>query len=245
MATLTPVGEVPMRVLVVEDSEKMVALLRRGLEEEGYAVDVAHDGDEALWFAGDHEYDTVVLDVVLDRVTPGLDGFEVCRRLRDGARWSPVLMLTARDAVEDRVRGLDAGADDYLTKPFAFEELYARVRALVRRGASERPAVLRVGDLSLDPARFVVHRGDRELELTAKEFALLECFMRHPGEVLGRTMLIQHVWDYAFDADSNVVDVHVRNLRTKIDRPFGRASLETVRGAGYRLRDETSDPASG
>jgi two-component system, OmpR family, response regulator len=232
-----------VRVLVVEDSEKMAALVRRGLEEEGYAVDVAYDGTEALWLAEDNEYDAVVLDVVLDRAAPGPDGFEVCRMFREGRHWAPVLMLTARDAVDDRVRGLDVGADDYLTKPFAFNELLARVRALIRRGSGERPTVLQVGDLTLDPARLQAFRGEEEIALTAKEFALLECFMRHAGEVLSRTQLIEHVWDFSFDADSNVVDVHVRNLRTKIDRPFGRASLETVRGAGYRLHDAALDTA--
>jgi two-component system OmpR family response regulator len=232
-----------VRLLVVEDSDKMAALLRRGLEEGGYAVDVAHDGAEALWRAGDNEYDAVVLDVVLSGERSGIDGFDVCRELRQRRHWAPVLMLTARDAVDDRVRGLDAGADDYLTKPFAFDELLARVRALVRRGAVERPTVLQVGDLTLDPARLRASRGENEIELTAKEFALLECFMRHPGEVLSRTALIEHVWDFSFDADSNVVDVHVRNLRIKIDRPFGCASLETVRGTGYRLRDAALGPA--
>jgi len=225
-----------MRLLVVEDAPKMASLLERGFREEGYAVDVARDAVDALWFAQEHPYDAVVLDVVLSRAGEGPDGIEVCRRLREGGRWLPILLLTARDGVEDRVRGLDAGADDYLTKPFAFEELSARVRALVRRGAIERPAILRAGDLSLDPATREVRRGDAPIDLTPKEFALLECLLRRPGEVLGRLELIEHVWDHAFDADSNVVDVHVRNLRTKIDRPFGSDSIETVRGAGYRLR---------
>jgi two-component system OmpR family response regulator len=226
-----------VRILVVEDSEKMAALVRRGLEEDGFAVDVAGDADEAIWFAEENPYDAIVLDIALG---PGsADGFEVCRRLRDGGRWSPVLMLTARDAVADRVRGLDVGADDYLTKPFAFDELRARIRALIRRGAEPRPTVLSVGDLHLDPAAHQVHRGVEPIELTGKEFALLECFMRHPGEVLTRSVLTERVWDFAHEGDSNVIDVHVRNLRTKIDRPFGRSSLETVRRVGYRLRDET------
>ena len=209
----------------------MAELLRRGLQEEGYAVDLAPTGEEGVWLASENEYDAILLDVML----PGADGFEVCRRIREGGRWAPVMMLTARDAVEDRVVGLDVGADDYLSKPFSFSELLARLRALVRRGAGERPAVLSIGDLSLDPATHVVRRGDSAVALTAKEFALLEFFMRHPGEVLTRARLIEHVWDFAFEGDSNVVDVYVRYLREKIDRPFGRSSIETVRGAGYRL----------
>jgi two-component system OmpR family response regulator len=175
---------------------------------------------------------------VLDLMLPDLDGFAVCRGLRERGRWTPVLMLTARDAVRDRVAGLDAGADDYLTKPFSLAELLARLRALIRRGATERPSVLRVGDLSLDPAARSVARDGHAIELTAKEYALLEFFMRHPGEVLTRTRLIEHVWDFAYEGDSNVVDVYVRYLRNKVDRPFGRDSIETVRGSGYRLRKE-------
>ena len=226
-----------MRVLVVEDEAKMAGLLKRGLEEEGYAVDTAGDGREALWLATENPYDAIVLDVML----PDLDGFEVCRRLRNEGRWSPVLMLTARDAVPDRVSGLDAGGDDYLTKPFSFAELLARLRALVRRGAPERPPVLAAGNLTLAPATRRVARGDASIELTAKEFALLEFLMRHPGEVLSRTRLIEHVWDFAYEGDSNVVDVYVRYLREKVDRPFGTDSIETVRGAGYRLREERED----
>jgi two-component system, OmpR family, response regulator len=222
-----------MRVLVVEDELKMAGLLKRALEEEGYAVDVAGRGEDALWFGTENPYDVIVLDVML----PDLDGFEVSRRLRGAGRWSPVLMLTARDAVADRVAGLDAGADDYLTKPFSFAELLARLRALVRRGAAERPPVLRVGDLSLDPARRTVTRDGRSIDLTAREFALLEYLMRRVGEVLTRTQLIEHVWDFAYDGDSNVVDVYIRYLRNKVDRPFGRDSIRTVRGAGYRLED--------
>jgi two-component system, OmpR family, response regulator len=223
-----------MRVLVVEDDLKMASLLRRGLVEEGLAADVARTGDDALWMAEATDYDAIVLDVML----PGADGFEVCRRLRDAGRWSPVLMLTARDAVEDRVAGLDAGADDYLTKPFSFAELLARLRALARRAPSERPAVLEVGDLRLDPATRRVWRGNAEIQLSAKEFALLDTFMRRPGEVLSRYQLLEHCWDYGYENRSNVVDVYVRYLREKVDRPFGRSSLETVRGAGYRLRKE-------
>jgi two-component system OmpR family response regulator len=221
-----------MRILVVEDEVKMAGLLKRALEEEGYAVDVAGDGPEAVWLGTENPYDAIVLDVML----PGMDGFAVCRRLREAGRWSPVLMLTARDAVADRVAGLDAGADDYLTKPFSIAELLARIRALIRRGAVERPSVLRAGDLTLDPATKIVARVGAPIELTAKEFALLEYLMRHPGEVLTRTRLIEHVWDFAYEGDSNVVDVYIRYLRNKIDRPFGRDSIETVRGAGYRLR---------
>jgi two-component system OmpR family response regulator len=179
-----------------------------------------------------HEYDAIVLDVML----PGLDGFETCRRMRDAGVWAPVLMLTARDAVEDRVAGLDSGADDYLVKPFAFAELLARLRALARRGDTERPSVLEVGDLRLDPATRLVRRGDVEIALSAKEFALLETFMRRPGEVLSRLHLLEHAWDFTYDNRSNVIDVFIRRLRGKIDVPFGRKSLETVRGAGYRLR---------
>jgi two-component system, OmpR family, response regulator len=223
-----------MRILVVEDEIKMAALLKRGLEEEGYSVDAAQTGDEAVWLGSENPYDAIVLDVML----PDYDGFEVCRKLREAGRWAPVIMLTARDGVPDRITGLDAGADDYLTKPFSFAELLARIRALVRRGQKERPTSLVVGDLKLDPAGRIVERGDKSIDLTAKEFSLLEFFMRHPGEVLGRTRILEHVWDFAFESDSNVVDVYVRYLREKIDRPFGRSSLETVRGAGYRLKDD-------
>jgi two-component system, OmpR family, response regulator len=230
-----------MRALVVEDESKMAALLRRGLQEEGYAVDVAATGEDGSWLGSENDYDVILLDVML----PDTDGFEVCRRLRAADRWAPILMLTARDGVQDRVAGLDAGADDYLTKPFSFDELFARVRALLRRGPSERPPVLVNGDLRLDPAARRVSRGDTEIDLTQKEFALLELFMRHPGEVLSRTRILEHVWDFAYEGDSNVVDVYVRYLREKVDRPFGHRSLETVRGAGYRLQDgsdATADP---
>jgi two-component system OmpR family response regulator len=221
-----------MRVLIVEDDVKMAGLIRRGLVEEGLAADVAGAGDDALWMAGATEYDAIVLDVML----PGMDGFELCRRLREAGRWSPVLMLTARDAVRDRVAGLDAGADDYLVKPFSFAELHARLRSLARRPPLERPAVAKVGDLRLDPRTRQVWRGGREISLSAKEFALLETFMRRPGQVLSRYQLLEHCWDYTYENRSNVVDVYVRYLREKIDRPFGTTSIETVRGAGYRLR---------
>jgi two-component system OmpR family response regulator len=223
-----------VRVLVVEDEVKMMGLLRRALEEEGYAVDGASNGSDGVWLGTENEYDAVLLDLML----PDLDGFDVCRKLREAGRWSPVLMLTARDAVTDRVAGLDAGADDYLTKPFSVAELLARLRALIRRGAVERPAILRAGDLTLDPTTRSVERAGREIELTAKEFALLEYLMRHRGEVLSRTRLIEHVWDFAYEGDSNVVDVYVRYLRNKIDRPYRRDSIETVRGVGYRFRSD-------
>ena len=223
-----------MRVLIVEDDVKMAGLLRRGLIEEGLAADVARAAEEALWMAGAVEYDAIVLDVML----PGMDGFELCRRLREEGRWSPVLMLTARDAVEDRIAGLDAGADDYVVKPFSFAELHARLRSLARRPPLERPAVVEVGDLRLDPGTRQVWRGEDELHLSSKEFALLETFMRRPGRVLSRYQLLEHCWDYTYENRSNVVDVYVRYLREKVDRPFGRRSIETVRGAGYRLRTD-------
>ncbi len=228
-----------MRVLVVEDEVKMAGLLRRGLIGDGMTVDIADKGEDALWMAGSTDYDALVLDVML----PGIDGFETCKRLRTDGVWAPVLMLTARDAVEDRVAGLDTGADDYLTKPFSFAELSARLRALARRGPVERPAVLTVGDLTLDPAGRTVHRGKHEIALSTKELALLETFMRRPGQVLDRLKLLEHAWDYEYENRSNVIDVYVRYLREKVDRPFGVSSIETVRGAGYRLRADGGKPA--
>ena len=225
-----------MRVLMVEDDVKMAALVRRGLTEDGHAADVAGTGEDAVWMAQAHPYDAIVLAVML----PGLSGFETCKRLRDEGVWSPVLMLTARDGVEDRVAGLDVGADDYLTKPFSFAELLARLRALSRRGAVERPAELTVGDLRLDPATRRVWRGEDEVALSPKEFALLETFMRRPGQVLSRLQLLEHAWDFAYENRSNVVDVYLRYLREKLDRPFGKSSFETVRGVGYRLREDGS-----
>jgi two-component system OmpR family response regulator len=223
-----------MRVLVVEDEIKMAGLLRRGLAEEGLAVDVAGSGEDALVRAGATDYDAIVLDVML----PGISGFETCRELRARGTWTPVLMLTARDSVEDRIEGLDGGADDYLTKPFSLGELSARLRALFRRRPSERPTVLEVGDIRLDPASRSVSRNGTDIDLSAKEFALLETFMRAPGRVLSRFHLLEHAWDYSYEQRSNVVDVYVRYLREKLDRPFGVESIETVRGSGYRLRED-------
>jgi two-component system OmpR family response regulator len=222
----------PVRVLVVEDEPKMAGLLRRGLAEEGYAVDVAATGPDGLDAAVSRDYDAVLLDVML----PGLSGFEVCRRLRHDEVWVPVLMLTARDAVADRISGLDGGADDYLTKPFHLAELFARLRALTRRGPVARPTVLGAGDLRIDPASRRCWRGDVEIALTTKEYTLLEMFLQRPGAVLTRDLLLQHCWDFAYESRSNVVEVHIRALREKIDRQFAITSLETVRGAGYRLR---------
>jgi two-component system, OmpR family, response regulator len=233
-----------VRILVVEDSVKMAGLLKKGLEREGYAVDVVSSGQDAIWIATENDYDTIVLDVILEDDAEPIDGFEVCRRLRRASRWAPVLMVTARDAVQDRVHGLDVGADDYLTKPFSLVELVARLRALMRRPAAERPAVLTIGDLSLDPARHEVRRGASMIELTRTEFALLEYLMRHANEVQTKSKLIEHVWDYAFDGDPRIVKVYIRSLREKIDRPFGRTSLETVRGIGYWIRDDALGQAS-
>jgi two-component system, OmpR family, response regulator len=220
-----------MRILVVEDEPKMARLLHRGLTERGDVVTVSPTGAGGVDEATVGDFDVVLLDVML----PDMDGFEVCRRLRSQSVWTPVLMLTARNAVEDRIHGLDAGADDYLAKPFSLEELLARIRALVRRGSVERPAVLTVGDLTLDPATLRVWRGDSEISLSAKELALLETFMRRPEQVLTRDQLLDHAWDIAYENRSNVVDVYVRYLRRKIDQPFDRHTLETVRGVGYRL----------
>jgi len=223
-----------MRVLVVEDELRMASLIRRGLMQEGLAVDISSTGEDAVWMAQATDYDAIVLDVML----PGISGFETCERLRKTDVWAPVIMLTARDSVEDRVAGLDTGADDYLVKPFAFAELLARLRALVRRGELERPSVLKVDDLSLDPAKRRVWRGSTEIQLSSKEFAVLETFMRRPDEVLSRDYLLEHAWDFAYENRSNVVDVYIKHLRGKIDEPFGRHSLETIRGAGYRLRTD-------
>jgi two-component system OmpR family response regulator len=220
-----------MRLLDVEDDPAMAAMLSRGLRRAGYAVDTATTGTDAIWRIVETDYDVVVLDAMI----PAPDGFEVCRQIRARNRWVPVLMLTARDGVVDRVRGLDAGADDYLTKPFALDELLARVRALARREPLERPAELRVGDHVLNPAHRAVRRGETPIALSPKEFALLHELMRRAGQTLSRTYLIDHVWDFAYDGGSNVVDVYIRYLRDKVDRPFGRSTIQTMRGAGYRL----------
>jgi two-component system OmpR family response regulator len=223
-----------MRVLVVEDEKKLADLLARGLREEGHVAEVAGRGEDALWMARAVSYDAIVLDVML----PGQDGFATCKALREAGVWSPVLFLTARDAVESRIEGLDSGADDYLVKPFSFAELLARLRALVRRAPQERPAVLQAGDLRLDPASHRAWRGEVELELSSKEFALLESFMRRPGQALSRLQLLESAWDLGYESRSNLVDVYVRYLRQKIDRPFGRHALETVHRVGYRLRED-------
>jgi two-component system, OmpR family, response regulator len=221
-------------VLLVEDDVRMAAAVRRALKGAGVVADVAIKGTDALWMVRSADYDAVVLDVML----PDIDGFETCQRLRADSVWVPIIMLTARDAIDDRVRGLDGGADDYLTKPFSLAELLARLRALVRRGAAERPTVVEVGDLRMDPAARQVWRGDVEIELSAREFALLEVFMRGAGQVFSQVQLLDAVWDIGYEHRSNVVEVYVRYLREKIDRPFGVESLETVRGMGYRLRKD-------
>ncbi len=223
-----------MRVLIVEDRVKMAGLLRRALNGEGIAADVARAGEDAIWMAGATRYDAIMLDLML----PGVDGLEVCRRLRSEGCWTPVLMVTARGALADRVAGLDTGADDYLVKPFQLPELMARLRALVRREPIRRPSVLTVGDLRLDPATRQAWRGEQAVALPAKCFALLEAFMRQPGVILSRFDLLESAWDGAYENRSNVVDQHIRSLRELIDRPFGRHSIETIRGSGYRLHEE-------
>jgi two-component system, OmpR family, response regulator len=223
-----------MRVLVIEDEVRMARLVKRALEEEGHAVDIAGTGPDGLWMATENPYAAIILDVML----PGFDGFELCRRLRKAGIWVPVLMLTARDEIGDRVRGLDAGADDYLVKPFSLLELAARLRALARRDDRRRPAVLAEGDLKLDPASKRAWRAGTEIELSPKEFSLLEFFLRNPGSVLTRSQIIEAVWDFAYDGTSNVVDQYVKYLRRKVDIPFGRDDIQTVRGMGYRLRHD-------
>ncbi|HEX6327669.1 MAG TPA: response regulator transcription factor [Jiangellaceae bacterium] len=220
-----------MRILVVEDEVRLAQALQRGLRAEGFAVDLAHDGEEGLFLAREGDYDAVILDIML----PRLSGYRVCRALRAEHNWVPVLMLSAKDGEYDQADGLDIGADDYLTKPFSYVVLVAKLRALLRRTAPPRPSVLTAGDLSLDPAAHTVKRGDEEISLTPREFTLLELFMRHPDEVLSKTEILAHVWDAYYEGDPNVVEVYVGYLRRKIDAPFGRNALQTVRGAGYRL----------
>ena len=220
-----------MRVLVVEDEQQLAAGLEKGLEAEGFAVDVANDGTDGLWFAREHPYDVIVLDIML----PGLNGYRVCSALREEGNWTPILMLTAKDGEYDEAEALDAGADDYLSKPFSYVVLMARLRALMRRGAQERPTALEAGDLRLDPARRRVWRGDEEVDLTAREMSMLEYLLRHKGEVVSKRDILDHVWDYDFEGDPNIVEVYVRRLRNKLDRPFDRSALRTIRGSGYRL----------
>lgn len=221
-----------MRILVVEDEARLASSLRAGLEAEGFAVDTAHDGEEGLWYAREHEYDAILLDIMLPRV----NGHEVCRILREEEIWTPIVMLTARDGDRDQVQALDTGADDYVTKPFSFQVLLARLRSVLRRGSPERPALLSVGDLVLDPATRVVTRAGAELSLTSRETSLLEFLMRRSGDVVTKADILGHVWDYAFEGDPNIVEVYIGRLRRKVDRPFGRADIETLRGSGYRLR---------
>ena len=220
-----------MRVLVVEDEVRLAEALQVGLQAEGFTADVAHDGEQGLHLATERAYDAVVLDVML----PRLNGYRVCQRLRAADNWVPVLMLSAKDGEYDQAEGLDVGADDYMLKPFSYVVLVARLRALIRRGAPARPAVLAAGDLHLDPARHEVRRGAQPVELTPREFALLEYLMRRRDEVVGKQDILEHVWDAHYDGDPNVVEVYVGYLRRKIDTPFGRHSLQTIRGAGYRL----------
>jgi len=220
-----------MRILVVEDEKRLAAGLRNGLEADGFAVDVALDGTDGLWMAREQAYDAIVLDIML----PGVNGYRLCATLREEGNWTPVLMLTAKGGEWDEVEALDTGADDYLTKPFSHAVLVARLRALLRRGARERPAILAAGDLRLDPAARRAWRGEAEVELTTRELALLEFLLRRRGEMLSKREILDHVWDYDFEGDPNIVEVYVRHLRNKLDRPFGRESIETVRGSGYRM----------
>jgi DNA-binding response OmpR family regulator len=226
-----------VRILVVEDDKQLAAALRRGLEAEGYAVDVALTGDEGEWLCTENSYDALVVDVML----PVLAGDALCERRRDAGDWTPILMLTARSGAEQEARALDAGADDFLAKPFSFMVLTARLRALLRRGSGRRPVVLQVGDLRLDPALHRTWRGEAEVELTPRQFSLLEFLMRRSGEVLPKSTILEHVWDFAYDGHPNIVEVYVRQLRQRIDEPFGRTSLQTVRLVGYRLVDDQAE----
>jgi len=223
-----------VRVLVVEDEKRLAAGLKKGLEAEGFATDVALNGTDGLWMASEKPYDAIVLDILL----PGMNGYEVCASLRERGIWTPILMLTAKDGEFDEAEALDTGADDYVTKPFSFVVLVARLRALIRRGAGERPAVLETGDLRFDPGARQVWRGDVQVDLTTREAALLEFLLRRKGVVVSKREILDHVWDYAFEGDPNIVEVYIGHLRNKLDRPFGRATLETVRGAGYRLAED-------
>jgi len=220
-----------MRVLVVEDEKRLAAGLRNGLEAEGFAVDVALDGTDGLWLATENDYDVIVLDIML----PGINGYKVCGSLREAGNWTPILMLTAKDGEHDEAEALDTGADGYLTKPFSYVVLLAHIRALVRRGKTERPVVLEAGDLRMDPAARLAWRGEALLDLTPRELSLLEFMLRHRGDVVSKRDILDHVWDYDFEGDPNIVEVYVRHLRNKLDRPFGRDSIRTIRGAGYRL----------
>ena len=223
-----------MRVLVVEDEKRLAAGLKRGLENEGFATDVALNGTDGLWMARENPYDAIVLDIML----PGVNGFKICSTLREEGNWTPILMLTAKDGELDEAEALDLGADDYLTKPFSFVVLIARLHALMRRGARERPVVMEAGDLRFDPAAKRVFRGEREIELTAREMALLDFFLRRKGEVVSKREILEHVWDYDFAGDPNIIEVYIRHLRNKLDRPFGKRSFQTIRGAGYRLAED-------
>jgi DNA-binding response OmpR family regulator len=220
-----------VRILVVEDEKRLAAALKRGLEAEGFSVDVALDGRTGLWMGTENAYDAMVLDIML----PEMNGYQVCRHLREAGNWAPILMLTAKDGELDEAEALDTGADDFLSKPFSYVVLVARLRALLRRGGRERPAVIKLGDLEIDPASRVCRRGDTIIELTQKEFSILEYLARRRGEVISKTELLEHAWDFAHDGDLNTVEVHLSNLRRKIDRPFGRTTIHTVRGAGYRI----------
>jgi two-component system, OmpR family, response regulator len=223
-----------VRILVVEDEKRLAAGLKKGLEAEGFATDVALSGTDGLWMARENPYDAIVLDILL----PGMNGYRVCATLREEGVWTPILMLTAKDGEYDEAEALDTGADDYVTKPFSFVVLVARIRALIRRGAGERPAVLETGDLRFDPATRRARRGDAEVDLTAREGALLEFLLRRKGDVVSKREILDHVWDYTFDGDPNIVEVYVGHLRNKLDRPFGRSTLETIRGVGYRMADD-------
>jgi DNA-binding response OmpR family regulator len=227
-------GDGATRVLVVEDEKRLAAGLKKGLEAEGFAADVALTGPDGLWMARENPYDAIVLDILL----PEMNGYQVCATLREEGVWTPILMLTAKDGEYDEAEALDTGADDYVTKPFSFVVLLARIRALIRRGAGERPAVLETGDLRFDPATRRARRGDDEIDLTAREGALLEFLLRRKGDVVSKREILDHVWDYTFDGDPNIVEVYVGHLRNKLDRPFGRSTLETIRGVGYRMADD-------